>query len=100
MIQPLLQSHLEPVAERLRRLRLLRVFTWFWFGAALGGTALVLIGRLFDLPPLFLITGVFVLAAIAALVLRQRLTAWTPDYRQMARRIEADHPDLHALILT
>lgn len=100
MIQPLLQSQLDPVAQRLRRLRLLRVFAWFWFGAAVAGTAFAILGRLLGQPPLFLITGVFVLAAILALVLRQRLTAWTPDYRQMARNIEANHPDLHALLLT
>ncbi|HKP36278.1 MAG TPA: hypothetical protein VJT71_05430, partial [Pyrinomonadaceae bacterium] len=100
MIQPLLQSHLEPVAQRLRRLRLLRVFAWFWFGAALAGTALVVMGRLLGEPPAFLITAVFVLAAIIAIIVRQRLTAWTPDYRQMARDVEANHPDLHALLLT
>src|SRR5436190_15480722 len=100
MIQPLLKSHLEPVAQRLRRLRLLRVFAWYWLAAALGGTALAVVGRLLGQPPLFLITGVFVLAAIIAVMVRQRLTAWTPDYRQMARDIEAHHPDLHTLLLT
>jgi len=79
MIQPLLKSHLEPVAQRLRRLRLLRVFAWYWLAAALGGTALAVVGRLLGQPPLFLITGVFVLAAIIAVMVRQRLTAWTPD---------------------
>ena len=100
MIQPLLKSHLEPVTRRLRRLRLLRVFAWFWLAAALGGTALVIVGRLLAQPPAFLIPAVFVLVAIIAVMLRQRLTAWTPDYRQMARDIESNHPDLHALLLT
>src|SRR3954471_6697969 len=100
MIQPLLQSHLEPVARRLRRVRLLRAFTGFWVGATLAGTALVVIGRLVDLPPLFLIAGVFTGAGVAAFIVHQRLTKWNPDYRQIARDIEANHPDLHALLLT
>jgi hypothetical protein len=100
MIQPLLQSHLEPVARRSRRLRLLRAFTWFWIGTALAGTALVVIGRLLQLPPLFLIAGVFTVGGIVALIVHQRLNRWNPDYRQIARDIEANHPDLHALLLT
>src|SRR5437867_6207992 len=100
MIQPLLQSHLEPVARRLRRMRLLRAFTGVWLGATLAGTAIVVIGRLLDLPPLFLIAGVFTLAGAIAFIVHQRLTSWSTDYRQIARDIEANHPDLHALLLT
>src|SRR5687767_2998487 len=100
MIEPLLQSHLDPVVRRLRRLRLLRAFAWFWIGAALAGTAIAIIGRLLDLPPLSLIAGVFSVAGIAALFLYHRLSRWTPDYRQIARDIEAQHPELHALLLT
>jgi hypothetical protein len=100
MIQPLLQSHLEPVARRLRRLRLLRAFSWFWLGATLAGAAVVVIGRLLQLPPLFLIAGVFTVGGMVALIVHQRLNRWSPDYRQIARDIEANHPDLHALLLT
>ncbi len=100
MILPLLQSHLDPVARRLRRLRLLRAFAWYWAGAAAAGTAVALIGRLFHLPPLILILGVFGVATVIAIALHKRLSAWLPDYRQIARDVEANHPDLHALFLT
>jgi hypothetical protein len=79
---------------------LLRAFIGFWLGATLAGTAIVVIGRLLDLPPLFLIAGVFTVAGAVALIVHQPLTSWSPDYRQIARDIEANHPDLHALLLT
>lgn len=100
MIEPVLQFQLEPVARRLRRLRLLHAFKWFWAGAALAGTAAVIIGRLLEIPPSFLIVAVLVLAGVAALLIHSRLTSWTPNYRQIARDIEARHPELHALLLT
>ena len=100
MIEPLLQSHLDPVARRLRRLRLLRAFGWFWLGAALAGTAVAVIGRLLELPPLFIIAGLFTVAGIIAIILHHRLSSWNPDYRQIARDVEANHPELHALLLT
>src|SRR5688572_10085275 len=100
MIQPLLQSHLDPVVRRLRRLRLLRAFFWFWLGTTVAGTAVAIIGRLLELPPLFLIIAVFATAGALAIIVHDRLSRWNPDYRQIARDIEANHPDLHALLLT
>src|SRR5262249_800246 len=38
--------------------------------------------------------------AIAVLVAWCRARSWTPDFREIARQIETQHPDLHALLLT
>src|SRR6185295_18280842 len=36
----------------------------------------------------------------AGLVLWRRNSRWQPDYTEIARKIEEQHPDLHALLLT
>lgn len=47
------------------------------------------------------VAAAFVFAAAAAwIVFRRWIAGWKPDYVAMARRIEKQHPDLHALLVT
>jgi len=100
MIAPFLKSQLEPVAQRQRRWRLQSQLAICWGAAALLGFLLVLVQRAAgaSVPGLILLLGVA--TTIASAVIWKRTQKWEPDYRQIARRIEHEHPELHALLLT
>jgi hypothetical protein len=98
MIEPILQSQLEPIVQRHRRSR-------FWRTAAIGCavlTPVLLLGiLLFTGSALLLFLTLFVCAVVAVLVVAKRQSeSWQPDYREIARRIEHQHPDLHAILIT
>ena len=94
MIEPLLKSQLEPVARRHRRFQLWRALAVAWaIAAALGLVALLLQRSSAATFPWFpLVAG---LAIVAALIGWKRSRRWAPDYRQIARNIEQQHPKLH-----
>jgi hypothetical protein len=100
MIEPLLQSQLEPVAARHRRLRAARQFAGLW-GVAAGLAGLLLAvhhGLHADVHlPFFLLVAA---TGLTALWLRRRTESWQPDYGAIARQIEHRHPELHQLLLT
>jgi hypothetical protein len=100
MIERLLQSHLEPVARRHRQLRLWRSLAVCWAATALAGLFFLWLCTRFSLNRDFafaLLAVVFVtgLALTFSYVRRGRT-----DYRQIAREIEREHPDLHSLLIT
>jgi hypothetical protein len=100
MIEPFLRSQLEPVARRQRLWRLSRDLAVCWAAAAL--IALVFVG-VFKLtgwrsPSVLPIIGLATLAGALSVWFRSR--KWQPDYRHIARRVEEQHPQLHALLLT
>ena len=100
MIEPFLQRQLEPVARRVRRFHLWRQLTACWgVGAAVGLLALMYERRSGDPMGSFLS---FWLGAvgIVGFVLWRRNVRWEPDYREIARKIEHQNPELHALLLT
>jgi hypothetical protein len=97
MIEPILQSQLEPIALRHRRSRFWRELTIGW-GIL---TPLLVAGLLLSSGSASVFLAVFAAAALAVLiVVSRRSRAWNPDYREIARRIEHQHPDLHALLIT
>ena len=100
MIEPLLKLHLEPISRRRRLMQLGRRLAQCWGAAALAGLGLILLHRLTGwIPPLALpLLGAG--AGAAALLVWWRSRQWEPDFRQIARRIEERHPELHALLLT
>ncbi|HEV7868036.1 MAG TPA: hypothetical protein VGO90_10165, partial [Chthoniobacteraceae bacterium] len=88
MITPLLKHSLEPIVARQRLLRTLR-----W--TALSILACAALAALGAAPV------AIVLLTLAALWMGKRAAAnWEPDYRGIARQVEARHPELHALLLT
>ncbi|HUR44318.1 MAG TPA: hypothetical protein VMZ27_00485 [Candidatus Saccharimonadales bacterium] len=95
MIEPILQSQLEPIAQRHRRSRFWRELTLGW-GLL---TPILLAGIMLSWGSTFI--GLFSVAALGVLIfVSNRNHAWNPDYREIARRIEHQHPDLHALLIT
>ncbi|HEY0456041.1 MAG TPA: hypothetical protein VGE41_06670, partial [Verrucomicrobiae bacterium] len=98
MIEPILQSQLKPIAQRHRRSRFWRELAITWAGL----TPVLCLGLLLlsgSAAAIFL--ALFGCAAVAGLIIAtRRSNAWHPDYRQIARRIEQQHPDLHALLIT
>jgi len=100
MIAPFLKSQLEPVAQRQRRWRLQSQLAICWGAAALLGFLLVFVQRAAgaSVPGLILLLGAA--TAVASALIWKRTKKWEPDFRQIARRIEQEHPELHALLLT
>ena len=100
MIEPFLQKQLEPVARRIRRFRLWQRLTVCWGVAALLGLLLVGVERQTGWAPPWVLPLFFLGVALAARILWRQNAAWQPDYREIARRIESQKPELHALLLT
>ena len=100
MIERLLKSNLEPVARRERQVRLWRSLAGCWFASALVGLLFIWLSSRFGLDRnigLVCLSLVFLAGLIATVVgLAKRRT----DYREVARKIEREHPDLHALLIT
>ena len=100
MIERLLKSKLEPVARRERQLRLWRSLAVCWFASALTGLLFIWLSFRFGLNRnigLVCLTLIFLAGLIATVVsLARRRT----DYREVSRKIEREHPDLHALLIT
>ena len=96
MTTPLLTLALEPIVRRHRLQRTLAVMAIEMIVLLLIAFALRVSGSSFQFTSLAvgLAGGNLWLAAWH---LGKR---WQPDYRQIARRIEDQHPDLHALLLT
>jgi len=100
MIEPLLKSQLEPVARRHRRLLLWRGLAVCWASAALAGGGLILLQRATGWASSLAMPLLGLLAVVAAIMVWRRASKWQPDYRNVARQIESQHPQLHALLLT
>lgn len=100
MIEPLLKSQLEPIARRQRKWRRMRALAICWSVAAVAGFLIILcrpvLGDSFQFAMPLLGGASFV----ATMMLWWRTGEWEPDYRSIAREIEHQHPELHALLLT
>lgn len=100
MIERLLQSHLEPVARRHRQLRLWRSLAVCWAATALAGLFFLWLCTRFSLNRDFAF-GLLAVIFVAGLALTfSYLRRGRTDYRQIAREIEREHPDLHSLLIT
>jgi len=96
MITPLLRLAFDPVHQRQRRVRRLRILAVSLCAAALVFAALL---------PTGMAVWRVVLAALAAfaltrMILKRRMDLPEPDYAELARAIETRHPELHAMLLT
>ncbi len=99
-IDPLLRASLESVGKRQARLESWARLAGCWAGAGLLGILLVVIQRhsgwASSLTQLFI--ALVGLAAAIAVILRQRRTK--SNFRDLARRIEQQNPDLNGRLLT
>ena len=98
-MQKRLYRELGQVAARYRRVRLRVALTVVWLlSAGTGALVLALDSRLgwYSTLTLIVLAGVTLVVAILAGLIALRPTR---DYRRVARRIEATHPDLDARLL-
>src|SRR5213594_4397796 len=100
MIEPFLKSQLEPVAKRQRQWRLQSQLAFCWAVAAVIGFIVLFVQKRAGVSSLWLMPLLASATAIASVVVWKRAQKWQPDFRQIARRIEQHHPELHALLLT
>jgi hypothetical protein len=100
MIDRLLQIHLEPIARDYHYGHLWRGLARCWTAMAVVGLGLILLHRLTGWWAAWVFPW-FVAATVAwAAWLRQHWRKTKPDYRAIARQIEAENPKLHSLLLT
>ena len=100
MMDRVLKSHLQPIARRWQQCQLWRALAWCWAALGLLGLVFLLVHHYTLWSSLF----TFPLLLIASIA----VVGWTvwhlqktlPDYRELARQIESDNPQLHALLLT
>src|SRR4051794_33475085 len=96
MITPLLQTAFDPVFKRHRQVGRLRSLAIACFCASAGLAALWLAG----VHRFWAVVAVLIVALIIRGILNNRADLAAPDYQALARRIEGQHPELHALLLT
>jgi hypothetical protein len=100
MIERLLQIHLEPVARNAQTERLQRTITRGWLGAAATGLLLLLIHRSTGWISSWLFLALVVTTLIWTFRVWRRGRRTPLDFESIARKIEAENPKLHALLLT
>ena len=91
-----LERHLDPLAQRQRTWRTWRALGACWVVGLVVASALwaLEVNSIATLP---MLVGVLIIVAVLAV---RRANDWRPDYQDLARRIERDNPDLHAVLLT
>jgi hypothetical protein len=96
MITPLLRLAFDPVHQRQRRVRRLRLLAISLCAAAIICAALLLAGMAMWRVALATLAAF----AITRLILGRRVDPSEPDYAELARAVEARYPELHAMLLT
>jgi len=91
-----LDRYLDPLAQRQRQWRTWRALAACWVVGLLVAAVLWAMG-VNSLSTLPVLVGAL---AILAVYTARRASDWHPDYHDLARRIERDNPDLHAVLLT
>src|SRR5215203_103973 len=100
MPDPLIRTPLEQVALRQRRLRFWCKLAACWIGAAFGGLLLFVLERQIGWASSLVLPLVAMIGIVAAVVVTIRHGARPPNWREIARRIEAAYPDLDGRLLT
>src|SRR3954469_4178017 len=100
MIESHLKQHLEPVAQRRRQLKFFTGLAISWAAIAVAALLFLLVRRYAGLSSPIVLGGLILVAITAAFLAWRRSARWQPDFREVARRIENENPELHALLLT
>ena len=100
MIDRLLQSHLEPIARDSYRWRLWRSLAKCWAALGLIGLAALLLQHSGGWSSPLTFFALIVAGIVAAALVTRHFRNVPLDYRAVARQIEEQNPELHALLLT
>src|SRR5215471_4370948 len=95
-----LRDHLEPVARRQRRLQLWRKLAVCWGTAAVLGLCVVGLHRAGIWSSAFALPFIALASLVAGFIIIRRSGRDEPDWRGIARQIEAKHPELDGRLLT
>jgi hypothetical protein len=100
MTERLLKSHLEPLARRSQQWQLWRALALCWLVLGLVAFGAILAERLsgWSSPLIFFALGAA--AVISGALVALRFRARPLDYQELARQIERENPELHAVLLT
>jgi hypothetical protein len=96
MTLPLLKTALEPIVRRQKLLRLMLGLAAVWL--LLAGVAFLILRT--KARGSALVVDFIVAAYVGWLLARLAVRAWKPDYPAIAKSVEQQHPDLHALLVT
>ncbi len=99
MVNPILAAKLAPIAEAQSRCQVRRSQSLVWLGAALVGVILLLLRFQADFSVSWAHLLLLVAGALGGSFL-VRVRAREADLHAIARQIEREYPDLHALLLT
>ena len=100
MMDPILQTELEPLARAHRWWLAWRAMAACWLAAALVGLLLLLLRRVTGWPGAWAGPLLAIVALLVGISLAVRAWGTNPNYRAIARRLEYEQPELHALLLT
>lgn len=100
MANPILTAKLAPIAYAHDRYQLRRSQAFGWLCATVVGVLLLLVNRQFNISIPWQLPLLIVAAFGYGLFLRIRARGQRTDLHTLARNIEHEHPDLHALLLT
>ena len=99
MIEKALRKKLRPIVNRRRHLYLAWRLSVCWFIAALVGTCLMGANWLWGWYSLALNWTLCILTILATVIILYKYSQMHPDYKNIARTIEQQHPDMRALLL-
>ncbi len=100
MTDRLLKAHLEPLARDSQRWQLWRGLALCWAALGLAGLAVIWMRNLAGWSSPLIFFGLGALTLISGVVVAWRFRTHSPDYQALARQIERENPQLHALLLT
>ena len=100
MIDRLLRSHLEPVARSSQKWQLWRGLAACWAALALAGWAAVQADHSHGWYSPLTFFALLAAGIAAAFVVIRHFRSKPLDYQAIARQIEQENPELHALLLT
>ena len=96
MTLPLLKTALEPIVRRQRFVRYMLALAASWL---LLSTAAFMFGWA-NVEGIGVLIVFLVAALVSRFFVRMHVSKWEPDYLAVARNVERQHPDLHAVLVT
>lgn len=100
MTDRLLKSHLQPLAQDSQRWQLWRGLALCWLALGLVGLAAIWMRNLAGWSSPLIFFGLGVLTVVSGVMVARRFRTGSLDYQALARQIERENPELHALLLT
>jgi len=99
MIEEALRKRLRPIVNRRKRLYLAFRLSAYWLVSVLLGAGLIGVNWLWGFKSPVANWALCILTVLATLYALYKSRRMQPDYKAVARQIERQNPDIHALLL-